>query len=156
MLRSTVAMTQLEGSAADNVLPSEVRAVINLRLLSPWTVETAIAFIKKAVNDERVKIGIHGLGTGPVAPASDYLSSGWPVIKAALAEAWPGVPMLPFLMTATTDSRHFKELAGTVFRFSPHKLDPRATSGVHGHDERISLENLNQGLAFYSALLKSQ
>jgi carboxypeptidase PM20D1 len=155
MLRTTVAMTQLEGSAADNVLPSEVRAVINLRLLRPWTVETAIAFIKKAVDDERVKISIHGLGTGPVSPSSDYLSSGWPVIKAALAKAWPGVPMLPFLMTATTDSRHYRELAGTVFRFSPHKLAPSATSGVHGHDERISLENLSRGLEFYSALFRN-
>ncbi|MCL2128271.1 MAG: M20/M25/M40 family metallo-hydrolase, partial [Treponema sp.] len=37
LLRTTVAMTQLEGSAADNVMPSEARAVINLRLLWPWT-----------------------------------------------------------------------------------------------------------------------
>ena len=35
MLRTTMAMTQLSGSAADNVLPSRVRAVINLRFWPP-------------------------------------------------------------------------------------------------------------------------
>jgi carboxypeptidase PM20D1 len=153
MLRTTVAMTQLSGSAADNVMPSEVRAVINLRLLRSWTIEKAIAFIKKAVNDERVQVKVHGMGTGPVAANPDYERSGWLEIKTALEEVYPGIPVLPFLMTATTDSRHFKELADGIFRFTPHKLDPKEMSGVHGHNERISLENLERGLKFYSKLL---
>jgi carboxypeptidase PM20D1 len=153
MLRTTVAMTRLEGSAADNVLPSEVHAVINLRLLQPWTVETATGFIRKAINDERVKISVHGLGTGPVAARADYIKSGWPEIRTALAEAWPGVPMLPFIMVATTDSRHYKDMAGGIFRFSPHRLTPEELRGIHGHDERISEENLQRGLKFYTTLL---
>jgi carboxypeptidase PM20D1 len=153
MLRTTVALTQLEGSAADNVMPSEARAVINLRLLRPWTVATAMAFIKKAVNDDRVKLSIHGLATEAVAPSgSAHRLAGWPEIESAMAEAWPGIPTLPFLMVATTDSRHYKDLADAIFRFSPHRLDPKEMGGVHGHDERISLDNLNRGLKFYSAL----
>jgi len=155
MLRTTVAMTVLEGSAADNVLPSQVRAVINLRLLRPWTVETAIAFITKAINDTRVKVGVYGLGTDPVEGSASYASNGWPEIQAALKESWPGIPLLPFIMVATTDSRHYQKLADAIFRFSPHKLDTQEINGVHGHDERISLENLRRGLAFYTALLRS-
>ena len=155
MLRTTVAMTQLEGSAADNVLPSEARAVINLRLLQPWTVDTAVAFIKKSVNDDRVIISAHGLGTDPVAAGGDHERAPWPGIKAALNEAWPGVPMLPFIMVATTDSRHYKDMAGSIFRFSPHKLDPQELGGVHGHNERISEENLLKGLKFYTKLMES-
>ncbi|MDR2478742.1 MAG: M20/M25/M40 family metallo-hydrolase [Treponema sp.] len=152
MLRTTVAMTQLEGSAADNVMPSEVRAVINLRLLQPWTVERAMTFIKKAINDERVQVTIHGLGTGPV-PAGGGGSSGLAAIRQALNAAWPGIPMLPFIMVATTDSRHYRELAGDIFRFSPHCLTAEALSGIHGHDERISEENFRRGLLFYTKLL---
>jgi carboxypeptidase PM20D1 len=153
LLRTTVAMTQLKGSVADNVLPSEVRAVINLRLMQPWTVETATGFIKKTVNDERVRISVREPKTNPVAASRDYQNSGWPEIRAALEEAWPNIPVLPFIMVATTDSRHYKELAGSIFRFSPYKLSTKELSGVHGHNERISLENLNRGLKFYTALL---
>jgi len=155
MLHTTVAMTQLEGSAADNVLPSEVRAVINLRLLQPWTVESATAFIKKAINDERVRIKTYNLATGPIPANPGYERSGWPEIRSALNEAWPGIPMLPFIMVATTDSRHYKELADNIFRFSPHKMNPEDLGGIHGHDERISEENLRRGLAFYSKLMGS-
>jgi carboxypeptidase PM20D1 len=152
MLRTTAAITQLEGSAADNVLPSEVRAVINLRLLWPWTVETATTFIERAINDKRVQVSTYGLGTDPV-PASGEYRRGWPLLEAALAEAWPGIPLLPFIMVATTDSRHYQKLSDCIYRFNPHKLDPKELSGVHGHDERISTDNLRKGLAFYSQLL---
>ena len=155
MLRTTVAMTQLEGSAADNVLPSEVRAVINLRLLWPWTVDAAIAFITRAINDTRVQVSVHGLGTDPVSASENYRQNGWAEIQAAVEAAWPGTPLLPFIMVAATDSRHYQNSANAIFRFSPHKLDARELGGVHGHDERISIENLQRGLAFYSALLRS-
>ena len=155
MLRTTVAMTQLEGSTADNVLPSEARAVINLRLLQPWTVESATAFIKKAINDDRVRVKTYNLATGPIPAGREYERSGWSEIRTALNEVWPGVPMLPFIMIATTDSRHYRELADNIFRFSPHKLNPEDLGGIHGHDERISEENLRRGLIFYTKLIGS-
>ena len=155
ILRTTVAITQLEGSAADNVMPSEVRAVINLRLLWPWTVEAAIEYIKKIINDERVKVSVYGQGANPVAPNSRYKDKGWAEIQAAMTEAWPGIPLLPFIMVAITDSRHYQEITGSIFRFTPYKLDTKEINTVHGHDERISIENLRQGLLFYSMLLRS-
>ncbi|MCL2181429.1 MAG: M20/M25/M40 family metallo-hydrolase [Treponema sp.] len=155
MLRNTVAMTQLFGSAADNVMPSEVRAVINLRLLWPWTVEKAAAFIEKAINDKRVKLSVYGLGTDPVPAGKDYMRYGWPEIESAVKEAWPDIPVMPFIMIATTDSRHYQELAKCIFRFSPYKLDPKEMSLVHAHDERISQENLLKGLKFYTGLMRS-
>ncbi|GHV68120.1 peptidase M20 [Spirochaetia bacterium] len=163
MLRTTVAMTQLKGSAADNVMPSEVKAVINLRLLPSWTIERAIAFIKKVINDDRVTVSIHGTASEPTRANPAYRGTGqhgsdqpgWKDLAAALESAWPGTIMTPFLMVATTDSRHYKEITGSIFRFNPYKLGPDDMSGIHGHDERISEENLIKGLQFYTKLLES-
>lgn len=157
LLRTTVAMTQLAGSAADNVMPSEARAVINLRLLRPWTVERAVEFIKKAVNDERVKIEVYGIGTNPVPANPEHTRQdgpGWKEMTAALEEVYPGVPPLVFMMTATTDSRHYQNLADGIFRFNPHRLDPGELSRMHGHDERISADNLRRGREFYTSLFR--
>ncbi|MDR0587043.1 MAG: M20/M25/M40 family metallo-hydrolase [Treponema sp.] len=169
LLRTTVAMTMLKGSAADNVMPSAVTAVLNLRLLPPWTVETALARVKETVNDDRVSVRIHGLATDPVpaVPGQENVpgfrknggraasaSAGWDKILGAAAAAFPGVPVLPFLMTATTDSRHYSELAGPIYRFNPQVLDPGELSRIHGHDERISLVNLENCRGFYSSLLE--
>ena len=168
LLRTTVAMTMLKGSAADNVMPSAVTAVLNLRLLPPWTVETALARIRETVNDDRVSVRIHGLATDPVpaVPGQENVpgsgknggsaagaSAGWDKILGAAAAVFPGVPVLPFLMTATTDSRHYRELAGPIYRFNPQVLDPGELSRIHGHDERISLTNLENCRRFYASLL---
>ena len=154
MLRTTIAMTQLEGSNADNILPSEVCAIINLRLLKPWTIETAAAYVKKAINDERVNISVHGLATDPVAANGSFREKGWQELEKAINETYPGIPVLPFIMIATTDSRHYEKIADKIYRFGPHILDPKDMGGVHGHDERISIENLNRGLTFYSTLMR--
>jgi carboxypeptidase PM20D1 len=131
--------------------------VLNLRPLHPWTIERAIAFIKKAVNDERVAVTVYGLATAPVPANPEHTrraGPGWREMAEALEAAYPGTPALPFLMVATTDSRHYLELAGGIFRFSPHKLNPEELSRIHGHDERISVENFNQGIMFYEALFR--
>jgi carboxypeptidase PM20D1 len=157
LLHTTVAMTQLAGSAADNVMPSEVRAVINLRLLQPWTVERATGFIKKAINDERVKVEVHGMGTNPVPANPEHTRQGgpgWKEMTAALEAVYPGIPPLVFMMVATTDSRHYQDLADGIFRFNPQLLDPGELSRMHGHDERISVDNLRRSLDFYTCLFR--
>ena len=155
MLQTTIAMTMLEGSAADNVMPSQVRAVINMRLLWPCTVEKAIEFIKKAVKDRRVLISEYEQGSNPI-PAQTVNNSrnGWKEIETAVNEVWQGVPLLPFIMVAITDSRYYKELTNCIYRFSPLKLDPGELNRIHGHDERISLDNFRDELKFYSRLME--
>ena len=155
MLRTTMAMTQLEGSSAENVLPSKVRAILNLRLIPPWTVETAMDFVKKAVNDERVNVKVHSMSGDPVSAKQGLQHSGWKQIEAVVTELWPGVPVLPFVMVATTDSRHYFELAEGIYRFSPYKINQKDLSGIHGHDERISEENLLKGIQFYTRLMET-
>jgi len=154
MLRTTTAITQLKGSAADNVMPSQVDAIINIRLLYPWTTETACNFVKKAINDKRVSISIHGTASNPVMACNNYEQHGWAQVKAALEKTYPGIPVIPFIMTAITDSRHYQKLCNSTFRFIPYKLDSKELSGIHGHDERISEENLRRGLMFYIALMR--
>ncbi|MDR3147868.1 MAG: M20/M25/M40 family metallo-hydrolase [Treponema sp.] len=153
LLSTTVAMTQLEGSAADNVLPSRARAVINLRLLAPWSVDDAINYISWAVGDERVKLRVLGFASSPVpAPHGRGRGPGWEEMAQAAAAVFPGAVPIPFIMTASTDSRHYQNLAGGIFRFSPMKLSPADMSSVHGHDERISLENFFLAIKFYTTL----
>jgi len=154
MLRTTAAITQLSGSAADNVMPSEASAVINLRLLWPWTVEKAVAFIKKTIKDDRVKVNIYGNATNPVAASSGFMNHGWQELTDAMEEAWPGIPLFPFIMVATTDSRHYKDITDCILRFNPYKLNSEELGKIHGHDERISVENLHRGLSFYTSLLR--
>jgi carboxypeptidase PM20D1 len=152
MLHTTVAETMLQGSGAENVLPSEVKAVINLRLLAPWTVKSATEKVKEIIADDRISIRDYGVGTDPVPANKEHTQRrgpGWDIVQNAVDTAFPGVPCLPFLMLATTDSRHFKDLADGIIRFNPYKMTPKDLAGIHGHDERVSIEALLQSEVFY-------
>ncbi len=156
LLHTTVAMTQLEGSQADNVLPSAAKAVMNLRLLDPWTVDSAMEYIRKTVKDDRVKIRLSNLSTNPVPANPGYAHEkgpGYDTVKDAISRTFSGVPVLPFLMVATTDSRHYKDISDGIFRFCPYMLTPEELALIHGHDERISIDNFNKAVAFYSNLI---
>ncbi|MDR2745884.1 MAG: M20/M25/M40 family metallo-hydrolase [Treponema sp.] len=157
MLRTTMAITQLSGSAADNVMPSRVRAVINLRLLAPWTVDEAVNYVRRVVGDKGVKVSVLGFASGPVGAHPEHgrmKGPGWEEMAKAAAKIFPDAALIPFIMTASTDSRHYQALAEGIFRFSPMRLSPEDMSSIHGHDERISLENFFLAIRFYAALFE--
>jgi len=158
LLRTTVAMTQLKGSSADNILPSEAQAILNLRLLSPWTVDSAVAYVQGVIHDPRVSVTVSPLraANDPVdatAAVARGKGSGWREISTAVSAVFPDAAVLPFLVTATTDSRYYAELCDAVYRFGPLVLDAQELARIHGHDERISLENLGAGIRWYTELL---
>ncbi len=159
LMRTTVAMTQLEGSPADNVLPSAARAILNLRLLPGWTVEAALEHVRKAVADPRVSVGVYALRTphGPTAASERARDEdeGWKTVSAAVAGTFPDAAVMPFLVTAMTDSRHYAPVCPSIYRFSPMRLTPGELARVHGHDERISLDNFSAGIDFYRSLISS-
>lgn len=158
LLRTTTAMTQLEGSPADNVLPSRARAVLNLRLLPGWTVEAATAEIRRKIADPRVQAEVYPARAAndpvPAAPeAAAGTDRGWKAVSEAIGRTFPDAPILPFLVTATTDSRHYSGVCRSLCRFSPIKLDKAELARIHGHDERVSVENFAAGLRFYRSLI---
>lgn len=160
LLRTTLAMTQLSGSPADNVLPSQARAVLNLRLLPGWSVAAATDYVRRAVADPRVEVRVYPERAASEAVPADPETSrgrgpGWAEISAAIGAAFPNALVTPFLVTATTDSRHYARLCRAVYRFAPLKLDSGELARVHGHDERISLGNLAAGVEFYRSLVAS-
>jgi carboxypeptidase PM20D1 len=153
-------MTQLRGSSADNILPSEAQAILNLRLLSPWTVDSAIAYVKGIIHDPRISVTVSPLraANGPVGASSEVAGGkgpGWKEITSAISTVFPDAAVLPFLVTATTDSRHYAELCDAVYRFGPLVLDSQELARIHGHDERISLENVRAGIRWYTELLRT-
>ena len=107
------------------------------------------------MGDREVKISILGFASGPVSAHPEYgrmKGPGWAEMAAAAAEIFPDAALIPFIMTACTDSRHYQGLAEGIFRFSPMRLSPEDMSSIHGHDERISLENFFLAIRFYAAL----
>ena len=67
-------------------------------------------------------------------------------IRRAAAAAEPRGVVAPRVIAGFTDGHWFRDLGITSYGFVPRRLRPVETRGVHGPNERISLENLELGV----------
>ncbi len=152
LLRTTVAFTQSEGSSAPNVIPPRATMTANLRLNPKDTVESAVEYIRKTINDDSIEL-IVGSNMQP-SRVSQTNCDAWDKVATAVASTWKGCLVSPYLMVQCSDSRHWGIISDKVYRFSAMDLTSEERKTIHGHNERIRLETANHAVEFYIRLMK--
>ena len=152
LLRTTVAFTQMEGSSARNVIPPEAKMVANMRLNPDDTVESALEYLRKTVDNDRVEITT--LNAFNPSRISRTDCDGWDRVAAAVGETWPGCIVSPYLMVQCSDSRHWGAISDKVYRFSAMDLSAEERATIHGNNERIRLETISKAVEFYIRLIR--
>lgn len=152
MMRTTVAFTQMQGSPAPNVIPPTAKMVANLRLNHEDTVESALAYARSVVKNDRVTVtAAQGMNPSRISrvdvPAFEK-------IKCAVEETWQGTIVTPYLMVQCSDSRHWGRISDRVYRFSAMDLTAEERATIHGNNERIRVETVGRAAEFYIRLIK--
>jgi carboxypeptidase PM20D1 len=155
LLRTTTAVTIVEGGIKENVLPARARAVANFRILPGDTIDDVVEHVRRVVADDRIRIepGVRSTPRNPTpeAPVDD---ASFERLAQTVGEIFPGVPAVPFLVLGGTDARHYAELTPRIYRLSPFRFELGDLKRVHGTDERLSLESLADGVRFYRRLIE--
>ena len=152
LMRTTVAFTQTWGSTAPNVIPPKAEMVSNMRLNPKDTMESALEYLKKTVNDENITIEIME-GTNP-SPISDVDCPAFDKVSKAVASTWKGCIVSPYLMVQCSDSRHYGKISNHVYKFSAMDLTKEERASIHGNNEKIRLECACRAVEFYIRLIK--
>ncbi len=145
MLRDTISPTVLTAGVRANVIPSEARATLNVRLLPGNTITALLAELNKLVNDPQVKLEVQPDG-GLAAPDSSLESEFYAAIVKASAEEFGGVPVLPFQSTWATDSAQLRLHNVQAYGLVPFPLTDDDIKRMHGDDERISAAAFAKGV----------
>lgn len=154
LMRTTCAFTMMKGSAAANVLPPKASVCANMRLLGKDTTDSAIAYLKKVVDNEDIEFRMID-GMNP-SIFSDTSCEGYKELKKAIEDTWQGSIVSPYLMIACSDSRHFCRISNKVFRFSAMALTTEERGLIHGNNERIKLDKIGKTIEFYTRLMKTR
>ena len=145
MLRDTIAPTILTAGTANNVIPGEAHANLNVRLLPGDTIEAVVRDLTKLVDDPLVKLEVKPNG-GLAAPPSSLESDFYAVISKVAAQEFPGAVVLPFQSTWATDSAQLRLHNVQAYGLVPFPLTEEDLKRMHGEDERIPLAAFNKGV----------
>ena len=139
MLRTTCVATLTEGGHAINALPQRARANVNCRMFPGDPVTNVQAQLVKAVGSSGVTVeAVPPVNPTPPPPPLTPLVFG--TAKAVAAKHFPGVPVLPMMLTGATDGR-FLTGAGVPTYGVPGAF-VTADNGMHGLNEHVSVAAL--------------
>ena len=155
MLRTTTAATIFRAGVKDNLLPQEATAVVNLRILPGETTQSTIDRVRKVVADDRIQLSTAGRLRMEPSPVADIRSAGFELIGNTIAQIAPDAAIAPCLVLGGTDSRHYTRLTPNIFRFGAMRITRDDLATVHGNNERLTFENCELLMRFYTALLKN-
>jgi len=151
MLRTTTAVTVIQGGDKYNVLPYTVKAYVNHRIHPEDTLEGVIEYDKKVIDDDRIKVTVVG-GVTPASKVSSLTSNSFAWVKESVANVFNN-PSTCSLMIGNTDTRHYWNLSNDIYRFSPVNLHVKELGMFHGLNERISVDNLAGVCLYYRELM---
>ena len=147
LVRTTTAFTQMEGSDARNVLPTEAKLVSNMRLNPADSVASAVAHLKRSVNNDEVQITV--LEANEPSRISETNCPAWDAVASTVLETWPGC-----IVVQCSDSRYYGRISDRVYRFCAMDMTAEERKSIHGNNEKIRLESIAKTVEFYIRLMK--
>ncbi len=152
MLRDSIAPTILTAGVRANVIPSEARANLNIRLLPGHTIDTLLADLAKLVNDPQVRFEVQP-DAGLAAPPSSLESDFYATIAKAAAQEFPNAPVLPFMSAGATDSAQLRLHNVQAYGVMPFPLTDEDFRRMHGDDERLPLASFDKGVSLIARIV---
>jgi carboxypeptidase PM20D1 len=151
MIRTTQAVTMLQGSQAANALAERAVATVNIRVAIDSSVEDAVEHVRRAIHDPLVAITtLHSHEPSPVSPTT---GRAWELVRSTIDETFPGTIVTPYVMMAASDSRHFARISDFVYRFNPFEMSAEERGSLHARNERIHVATFRRGVEFYTRLV---
>jgi acetylornithine deacetylase/succinyl-diaminopimelate desuccinylase-like protein len=152
LIRNTITPTVLEGSGKTNVIPDEASAQLDCRLLPGERPADFLALLREVIADDSIRV--ETLLSFP-ASSSDSDSGFMAALRRLAASEFPGAPVVPSVIPGFTDSHYFREHGVASYGFVPFVLAEEDEKTVHGVNERVSVENLRDGVRRLVALLRA-
>src|SRR5580692_1757427 len=152
MLHDTVSPTMLRAGIRPNVIPSEARAVLNVRLLPGNQLAPFIAKLQQLVSDPDISFEPE-LPLSETSPSSSLTSDFYNTIASVSAKTYPGAPVVPLMSAYFTDSTPLRLRNVQAYGLAPFALSDDELSRFHADNERIPLDSFHKGIEFLFAIV---
>jgi acetylornithine deacetylase/succinyl-diaminopimelate desuccinylase-like protein len=143
VLTDTLNVTGFRGAEAPNVVPGEVRANVDSRILPDTTVEQQAQRIEALFAGlSGVRFEVQSSTPGGRSPTDDPL---YRALERHLLAEGPRLAVGPAISPGFTDSIHLRTIGVRAYGAVPFFLTEDELRGMHGNNERVSVVNLERG-----------
>jgi acetylornithine deacetylase/succinyl-diaminopimelate desuccinylase-like protein len=166
IMRNTIAPVLMNAGFRGNVIPGSAQATINFRTIPGTDPRELVSEIQAVVNDPRVEVALPPANTPEGARMADYVrlaarsrpSTTDTTLYRALSDAAQSVwaaPVTSYLFQAGTDAFAWRSRGVPVYGIYPYPISADDLTRMHGNDERVPIESLEQGTqVIYKTLLE--
>ncbi len=152
LMRTTCVATMLDAGHAQNALPQTASAVVNCRILPGQSHEGVQQTLVRVLADDQ--IAVTPMGTPTPSPPSPLDPEIMEPIERITEAMWPGVPVVPTMLTGATDGLALRNAGIPTYGVSGLFGDVDDIR-AHGQDERIGVEAFYEGQTFLYRLVKA-
>ena len=149
MLRTSVSPNIIQAGYRNNVIPSEAKATLDVRMTPDENPERFLAEIKKVVNDPSVEAVFNGFGNRP-GGSSRIDNEAFKVLEAAVTRHY-ATTTLPTMSTGATDMAFLRAKGIQCYGVGPalDAEDGPKGFGAHCDQERILESELHRFVRFH-------
>lgn len=153
ILRNTISLTRLTGSSKTNVIPPEAWASVDIRLLPDQSADDVLALLKRLVADTAVHFSTELQPKTPLEVPSN--TDFFRAVEKAARERDPKAFVTTPMATWATDRPTYRRLGIATYGIDPFLVPAAETQrGMHGNDERLSVENIAFGVRYIYDILR--
>jgi acetylornithine deacetylase/succinyl-diaminopimelate desuccinylase-like protein len=149
MLRTSISPNIITGGYRSNVIPSEAKATLDVRMVPGEDTTALLAELRRIIDDPAVTVAFPGRASRPQTGIQKLDSEGFKAIEAAVTRHYNTVT-LPTMSTGATDMAYVREKGVQCYGIGPaiDFEDGAKGFGAHSDQERILEAELHRFVRF--------
>jgi acetylornithine deacetylase/succinyl-diaminopimelate desuccinylase-like protein len=150
MLRTSISPNIVQGGYRNNVIPSEARVTLDVRMRPDENAEAFRAELERLVDDDQIDVVFNGFGERPPGMMTPVDDAAFVSIERAIREHY-GAPVVPTMGTGATDMAFLRAKRMKCFGIGPatDQEDGPLGYGAHSDQERILESELYRFVRFH-------
>ncbi len=154
MLQTTMCFTMQKGSDGYNVIPQEAYVTANLRFIPFQAMKESLEVVRKIASKYDLEVEL--LKGNDPSSSLDLNGPQYNMAKDVIHKVFPGVEIIPYVVTGGTDSRFYDGKIDASIRFEPVKVSKDQLARMHAIDENLDINTLPLAVEYYKEIIRKQ
>lgn len=150
MLRTSISPNIVQGGYRNNVIPSDARVTLDVRMRPGEDPEAFRADLERRIGDDQIDVVFNGFGERPAGLVSPIDGEAFVAIERAI-KAHYDAPVVPMMSTGATDMAFLRSKGIACYGVGPavDEEDGPLGFGAHSDQERILEQELYRFVRFH-------